>query len=283
MKNYTLINKNFILSENATISVKERGFKFGDGIFETCKIHNFVIYDYESHEKRLKEGLQALKIEFNIVDLKEKCLELIQKNNAKNGILRISISRGIGSMGYLPASNIEALLVVETFQERKVKSEEIIIGISEIALTKKPSWLQNCKTSQSLNYILAKIEARKNSHFDDLMLNEEGFVGECSSSNLFFIKDEKIYTPSLDCDILNGTMRQNIMKKFDVKECKIKKEELFQAEEIFLTNSNLLVLSVDKIEYDGKIKKFQKIIGAEILAKITQDLNDYCKKNGKNI
>ena len=281
MDNYTLINKKFVLSQNAQISTSQRACKFGDGIFETCKIFNGVIYDFESHKKRLEYGLEALEIEFDTSDLKENCYKLIKKNKLENGILKISISRGIGSMGYLPAENIEALEIIETTGEKKINRDKIIIGVSKIKLYKKPSFLQKCKTMQSLNYVLAKIAARKKSFFDDVMISDEGFVGECSSSNIFWIKNGKIYTSSLKCNILSGTVRQKILQKFVMKinivEASISR--LLSADEIFLTNSNFLVLAVDMLVFNDKKIKFQKKISDQVLNFINEDLKNYCLKN----
>ncbi len=132
--NYILINQKFVPENQALISVKQRAARYGDGIFETCKIIDNIIYDYQAHEARIKNGLKVLQISsgnnININNLKNQSYQLIKKNKIANGILRISISRGEGSMGYLPAPKIEPLLIIETIAEKKVQSKKIIIGIS---------------------------------------------------------------------------------------------------------------------------------------------------------
>ncbi len=280
MKQYTLINKKFILSKNAQISVQERACKFGDGVFETLKIHNYKIYDFRNHFLRLKKGLKAFKIDAKIDDLKKLSLSLIDKNQIQNGILRISISRGIGSMGYLPKENIQPLIIIETISPKKVdKNKKITIGISKIKLLKQQDFLKNCKTMQSINYVLAKIEARKKGFFDDIMLNQQGFIGESSSSNLFFVKNNKIYTPSLKCDILGGTVRKKILEKFPMKisQIEFKLSKLKNVDEIFLTNSNLLVLGVDEIIISKKKIALKKEISNKILKFLENDVEKNCK------
>ncbi len=277
MNNFRLINKKIIEKKFAKISIEERGFKFGDGIFETCKIYQGIIYDYKSHQDRIEAGLKALQIDFDIKNLKENCQKLIKKNKIKNGILRIYISRGIGSMGYLPAKKIKSLLVVETFKERKVRREKIRLGISKIKLYPKENFLQNCKTAQSLNYILAKIEARKNNNFDDVMISFEGLIGECSSSNIFWIKNQKIFTSSAKSFILEGLMRKKIIENFDVKIIDTKIDDLINADEVFITNSNLLILGVDEIIIDKKIIKYRKDFTKNIINFIKNDLENYVR------
>src|SRR3989338_6638915 len=126
-------------------------------------------------------------------------MELITKNAIKDGVLRLFVSRGEGSLGYLPKDDIEALIVAEISTNHKISSNRIRLGISKIRLQKRPNFLQKCKTMQGLNYILAKIAAKKIGNFDDILLNEKNYIAECSSYNIFWIKNNKIFTPSMKC------------------------------------------------------------------------------------
>lgn len=278
MKNYTLINKKFTLSEDAKISISERACKFGDGVFETCKIYNSKIYDFQSHLKRLKKGLKALQIFFDTENLEDDLYKLIKKNKIEEGILRFSVTRGVGSMGYLPADDISPLLIAETFSKKEVRRKKIRLGISKIKVAKKQNFLKNCKLMQSVEYILAKIEARKLGNFDDVMLSSEGYISETSSSNIFFVKGDKIYTPDQSCDALCGTIREKIIKKYPKKVnlCKSLPSRLENIDEIFITNSNLLALGVDEILISGKVKKLKKKISEDIFKFLLNDLKKEC-------
>lgn len=276
MDNYTLINKKIVLSSKALISVKERACRFGDGVFESLKIVNGKIYDYKSHENRLIRGLKALKINADISDLEKDSCKLIAENKIKNGMLRIAISRGNGSMGYLPKDGILPLIIIETAQEIKIISKRIKLGISKVRLLKRPLFLQKCKTMQSLQYILAKISSKQTGHFDDIMLSQRGFIGECSSSNIFWIKNNKIYTPSLKCDILPGTIRNKILRKFKVNAVETKVERLKEADEVFLTNSNFLVIAIDEIIFKDQKVKYKKEFSKRILDFINKDIEKKC-------
>ncbi|HLD76511.1 MAG TPA: aminotransferase class IV [Rickettsiales bacterium] len=277
MDNYTLINKKIILSQDAKISVAQRCCRFGDGIFETIKIVNGKIYDYKAHKARLDFGLQALQIKVDISYLPEKLMELITKNAIKDGVLRLFVSRGEGSLGYLPKDDIEALIVAEISTNHKISSNRIRLGISKIRLQKRPNFLQKCKTMQGLNYILAKIAAKKIGNFDDILLNEKNYIAECSSYNIFWIKNNKIFTPSMKCDILPGIIRQKIIKKFKVNLVTAKLQSLQNADEVFITNSNFLVLNVDEIDFAGKKIKYKKNLGIKILDFIKEDIEKQCR------
>ncbi len=277
MNNYVLINQKLVDESQALISVKERACRFGDGIFETFKIVSGIIYDYESHFARIKRGLKALEISAKINNLQTDSYQLIKKNQIKDGILRISISRGIGSMGYLPKDNILPLIIIETISEARYPSGEITLGISKIKAPKRPRILQNCKTMQGLNYVLAKINAKKSGHFDDVILSESRYISECSSTNIFWVKNGKIFTPQSSCDILLGTTREKIIKKFPLKINLVKARlaSLCGADEIFLTNSNFLVLPVDKLIVGKKNVKFKKEISSQVLQWLNDDIEKY--------
>lgn len=269
MNDYTLINKNFVENSIAAISIEERGFKFGDGIFETCKIHNGKIHNFKAHKNRFELGIKTLQIAFDASNLEEILEKLIVKNQVDNGILRFSLSRGIGSMGYLPKDGIASTFIAKTYKNHEAKGE-IKLGISKIKLAKPNEFLKKCKLNSAIEYVLAKIEARKKGNFDDMMLDENGFICETSSSNLFFIKDGKIFTPSSDLSLLCGTIRDLICRNFEVEEIKIKPSEIANFDEVFITNSNLLAKNVTEIRVFDEIFKF----GGEGFFKIEKFLLD---------
>ena len=188
-------------------------------------------------------------------------------------------------MGYLPAEKIQPLFIVETIAEKKITTSPIIVGISKIKAPNLSGILQKCKTMQGLNYILAKIAAKKSGHFDDILLSEKGFVSECSSSNIFWVKNNKIFTSSAKCNILFGTTRDKILKKFPIKinlvEARLSR--LKNADEIFLTNSNFLALAVDELVTNNKKIKLQKNLSSQVLQWLENDIEKYkCHQKNKN-
>lgn len=281
MTNFILINNKFIKERNAQISINERGFLFGDGIFETCRIANGKIYNFKAHEARIRDGFKCLKFSADISNLQKNCDQLIKKNKITDGILRISISRGIGSAGYLPTYESQPLIVIKTSQPRKITKEKITLGISKIKKIPKNSLPTSCKTMQGLPYALVKIEAQENKFFDNIILSQKNFISETSSANIFWIKNGKIYTPDKSCDALNGTIRQRLLKISPIKinEVKAKISTLENADEIFLSNTGFLILPVDELTLIKKgkkiTKKLQKNFGKEFLKLLEDDVKNY--------
>ncbi len=267
---YIIKNHQLIPEKQAQVSINERGLLFGDGIFETCKIFNGKIYDFKSHEARIKEGLKLLKFSAKISDLESDAKKLIKKNELKNGILKISISRGIGSLGYLPTYESEALIIIQTLEERKLPTK-ITLGISSI---KVPS-NYFAKSMNALPYLLTKIEAKENNFFDCVMLNEKKFISETSSANIFWVKNGRIFTPSKSCKMLRGTIRKKLLKISPIKilEKSSRISALKNADEIFLTNSSFLLLSVD--EFMGR--KLENNFGKNLQKLLVEDVKKSCQ------
>jgi branched-subunit amino acid aminotransferase/4-amino-4-deoxychorismate lyase len=252
MEKFIFKNQCLLPETQAQISIHERGFLFGDGIFETCRIIDKKIYDFSAHYKRIKKSLKALKFNAEIDDLEKKSYQLIKKNLVKDGILKISISRGVGSVGYLPTYESKALIIVQTLPLRELP-KEINLGISKIIAPKNI----NFKSMNALPYVLTKLEAQEQNYFDCVMLSAEKIICETSSANIFWVKDNVIYTPDDTCDIVVGTVREKILKLKNLKICKVRKKisALKNADEIFLTNSSFLIISVDNFLFNENQKR----------------------------
>lgn len=270
MTKYVFKNRQLILQTQAKISINERGFLFGDGVFESCKIYNSKIYDFSSHLQRIKFGLKNLKIDADILNLEKNSNILIAKNNVKNGILKISISRGVGSIGYLPENKIKPLTLIQTLSPRKLPNK-IGLGLSSLKLSN-----QNFgKTMNGLIYVLSKIEAKENGFFDNVILSNSENIGETSSANIFWVKDNQIFTPPKETQIILGTKRQKLLdiSPFKITQKLANLEELKQADEIFLTNSSFLILPVDEFLQ----KELKKDLGLKLLNIFKNDLKNLCK------
>ena len=259
-KKFIYKNDQILNHEDALISIDERGFLFGDGLFETCRFINQKIINFEAHLARIKIGLLSLKLNANIQNIESKCYNLISKNNLQDGIIRISISRGIGSRGYLPTNETPNLIIIQT-KELPITPKEINLMVCEI---NPPPF--KFKSANALQYILAKISAQENNFFDSIMLDKKGYSCETSSANIFWIKDKIIYTPSDDCEIVLGTIRSALieLKSLQIKCGKFKISDLKNADEVFITNASSLIMPIDKIAFRNKKEtieiKYKKIL-----------------------
>ena len=267
--NLISINGRIVNEDQALISVRERGFRFGDGVFETCRVFDGMIYNFEAHIERLKCGLDAIKIKARIVDLRDWSHKLIAKNSLKNGLIRIYVSRGIGSIGYLPLKDADPLIVIEAAELPKITALSIKLFLSSVTKVSLKSLNVNYKLAQGLNSTLARMEAIENHCFDGIMFNDLNEICETSSANIFWIKDDILYTPDESCGLLLGTTRQKIIDLSPVKIVKVKAkiEQLLDADEVFITSVALVILSIDQIAD----KKFTQQKYSKIFTKILND------------
>ncbi len=255
---YSCINSKIILSSDAKISVQDRGFMFGDGAFETCHI-NKKILDFDLHIQRLSKTLNLLKINVNLDKIKEDSYRLIGKNKIDQGLLRISISRGEGSAGYLPLEKVTPLIVIQARDISIPDNKELILGVSKDVLLYSRAITSFYKTANSINYILAKIEAKNNQFDDNILLNEKEQICETSSANIFWVKGRAIYTSSLGCGLLNGTKRQRVIqyinnhKDLELIQGEFYLEDLQDCDECFISNSSYLLRNISKIVINKKI------------------------------
>ncbi len=302
MSGYISINGKILPAKKALISVQDRGFRFGDGVFETCLIRDGKIYNWEAHKARLEAGLKVIKIIPTFYNTLNRhpdesrdpfsntesiptfvgmtAKTLIKKNKIKDGYLRIAVSRGVGSVGYLPVQNIQPTIVIETLPLNPKPKSPIKLCISKIQKPSLKSLPINYKLSQGLNSTLAKLEAVENKCFDALILNDKKQICETSSANIFWIKDDILYTPHQDCGILLGTIREKILQlsPIKIKLVKAKINDLLNADEVFITNISIGVLGIDEIvNQKFKVKKYSKIFGKILAA----DIKNYIQLSDK--
>jgi branched-chain amino acid aminotransferase len=247
---YIYLNNQFVTSENAFVSVRDRGFLFGDGVFETIAVHNSVPFAWEQHLLRLELALKYTKISANIDNLQAMCKKLLHKNNIENGMLRIAVSRGVGSQGFLPMG-AEATIVIETKEQGNFPENATLYKSSYRKISSDMIPVE-VKTAQGLNSTLARIEAKENNCFEALLLNINNEIAECSSSNIFWVKDDIIYTPSIKCGVLRGVIRETLLdiSPYKIKQSNYKIEHIIQADEVFITNSSWKILNTVKLEPD---------------------------------
>lgn len=274
MDKYTYINSSFIKKDQAFVSVSDRAFRFGDGIFETIRVRKSSIYQWKLHEHRIISGLSALKIDFNHEGILDSIIEIISKNSLVDGFVRIMISRGEGSIGYLPVTDIKPSLIIETISGYPNIPTEKNIWLSSYKKISSSMLPVECKTMQGLNSILAKIEANDNNCFEALQLTASNNIAECSSGNIFWIKNSKLFTPSLECGVLRGVMRQRVLDLTDIEieEGIYSIESILDADSVFITNVAVCVLPITRIIPYNKIFNTEDKNTIDIQKKIQKDL-----------
>ena len=263
---YLFLNNNIIDVEHANISVQDRGFLYGDSLFETLRSYNGNIFNFEKHFSRLKGSSNILKIPLNYTcdKVREIINELLKKNNLLDAYIRITLSRGVGSedLGFRISYNsssrfpvFEPTFVVQVKPisvysvELYKKGMSIIISKFRIS-TSCP--IASHKTSNFLTNILAMDEASSTGAHEAILLNTDGSVAEGACSSLFIVKDDTVITPGLNANILPGITRNTVLdicrnNGIPVKEESFGVDLLLKADECFLTNSLMEIMAVSEI------------------------------------
>lgn len=248
MPQYTLFNDEFFDTETPIIKVGNRAFKFGDGLFESMRMMNGKLQFPELHADRIKATMKALKMDgYNLLDeyfLKTKTGELARKNKIQaNGRFRLSIYRD-GEGLYTPETNKAAyLLEVKPLESSayELNKKGLIVDVYD-EITKPINKLSNFKTSNSLPFVMAALYQKQHRLDEVLLLNQNGFLCESTSSNLFVVYQNQIYTPALSEGCVGGVMRNVVMRlakqhQLPLIEAQINPQILNEAEEVFLTNA----------------------------------------------
>jgi branched-subunit amino acid aminotransferase/4-amino-4-deoxychorismate lyase len=240
-KSITCINGQFVPASEATVSVTDRGFRFGDGVFETVRVVDAVPHQWELHLARLNAGLAALRITAPEVDWMGVARDLIHKNNATSGFLRIAVSRGVGSRGYMPNADIQATWVMEIIPSAALPEEPLSLWLSTITRPPLSSLPANHKLAHGIGSTLALLEARDHGCDEALMLTHDGKLSECASGNIFWISGNQIFTPALSTACLAGTTRDAVMRlsPIRVEEVVADISALTNADAAFISNTRL--------------------------------------------
>lgn len=212
----------------------DEGYSFGLGVFETISVvdNHAVLLDY--HLQRLNEGKKVLGIEGKVTA--DEVLDYIKNNPMENGVLKIIVSD----------KNIIWQCRQNNYTNDKYE-KGFSTGISRVIRNETSQFTY----IKSLNYgdnIIEKRCALQNGYDEPIFLNTKGHLTEGATTNIFFIKDNKIITPSLSCGMLNGTIRKYIMDKYDVIEKIIYPDEVNKFDEMFLTNSLMGIMPVYRFE-----------------------------------
>ncbi|ANQ49216.1 aminotransferase class IV [Flammeovirga yaeyamensis] len=243
--NYILLNKEIIKTNKTNLPITDRGFQFGDGLFETMITKDGNIRFLEDHLERISKGLKELQI--NVLDdllTPEYIREQYKTLKKKNGIegesrIKLIVWRSGGGL-YTPLSKMGhvALLTQEYQQKRETKNLKVDFAET---VNVAPTPVSSCKTLSSLTYTLAGLEKQKRKLDDVILLNNEGYLAETISGNLFWVKNKVVFTPKISVGCVSGISRKNIIADLESKGYKVKrvfarKADIIDADAVLTTN-----------------------------------------------
>jgi aminodeoxychorismate lyase len=241
------LNGSFVPEAEAKVSILDRGFLYGDGLFEVMGVFRGRPFRWNDHMTRLQQGAAFLKIRvpFTEDELREHARQLIERNKMPEGLLRLTLSRGVGVRGYSPKGAEHPTLTMTLHPVPETKGGPPPVWRVITASFRLPAGeaLAQFKTCNKLSQVLARAEADARGADEALLLNTDGKVVEGSSSNLFWIEKETVNTPPLAAGILAGVTRvvvREICRKIGAPVCEkgITPAELRRADGVFLSLSS---------------------------------------------
>jgi branched-chain amino acid aminotransferase len=255
------IDGKYVPAEQASVSIFDHGFLYGDGVFEGIRAYGGRVFRLEEHVRRLYDSAQAimLRVPISQEEMSEAILETLRKNNLKDGYIRPIVTRGRGDLGLDPLKCPVPSIIIVAVEWGAMYGDLYEKGLTAVTVTVRrnpPDTLPpNIKSLNYLNNIMAKIEANIKGGNEAIILDSQGRISEGSGDNIFIIKDGKIYTP-YTINNLKGITRDAVMELARAKGVPIIERDvglfdLYTADEIFVTGTAAEVAPVARV--DGRV------------------------------
>ena len=262
MHRFVSFNQKIHSADQTNLSAISSAAFYGRGIFTSLAIYNQKPFQWEKHWRRLTENAKKIRLdlsEFSEENVKNALSETIRQNKIERARARITFFDESASGIWSFETNLKTSLLITTADFREAE-KDLHLTVSPYPINSK-SPLAGVKSCNYLENVLALENARAHGFAEAVRLNERGEIVSACMANLFWIKDEKIFTPVLETGCLEGTTRNFVIESakevFRVDE---KLEELLKADEVFLTSAGIGIASVKKID--------EKLFGNEITAKL---------------
>lgn len=261
------IDGTFYPEADAKVSVFDHGLLYGDGIFEGIRFYNGRVFKLTEHLERLWDSARALMltIPMTMQEMEAATLETIRKNGLRDGYIRLLVTRGKGNLGLSPDRCPKASVIIIAATIQLYPEEAYERGMTVVTCATRrvaPGALSPAvKSLNYLNNIMAKIEANLSKADEGLMLNEEGYVAECTGDNVFIVKRGEIFTPPTYAGSLRGITWQAVIDiaaglGYQVNVQQLTRYDLYTADEFFLTGTAAEVIAAVKLDNriigDGK-------------------------------
>jgi len=253
------INGTLYAKEDARVSVYDHGLLYGDGVFEGMRSYGGKVFRLAQHLQRLWESAKAIWLEIPVTQeaLAAAVTETLSANDIQDGYIRLVVTRGAGTLGLDPNRTSDPQVIIITDHITLYPDEYYENGLKIVTVATRrnhPDALNpRIKSLNYLNNILAKIEGLQAGCVEALMLNHRDEVAECTGDNIFLVKSGCLITPATDAGILEGITRQAVIELaqeagMDVREPTIKLDDVYQADECFLTGSAAEVVPVVQVD-----------------------------------
>ena len=244
-----LYNDRFVPSRESVLRPGQVGLFTGWGVFTTLRIYRGIPFAFERHWERMRRDAGLLNVEMppSRDDLRAQLIELAVRNRCPESKMRLNVMRSKGGLFEGPGSGRATDIVAFTADLATV-AETVALDLQEngrfaaspFAGVKTLSWVENLTMFEN---------AHRKGFADAILLNERGEVSECTSANIFAVKEGVTYTPPLDSGLLPGITRRVMLEELTepVKERTLLPEDLYAADEVFITSSTRELVPVGRI------------------------------------
>jgi len=250
------VNGRFVPEAEATVSVFDRSFLYGDGLFETVRVANGRPFRLRPHLERLSRGAEGLgiRLPFDTSELIRVASDLLRLNKTREALLRVTASRGIGPRGYSPRGADRPFMVISTHPVPPIRATPASWTLATVPYRMQSGDpLTRWKTANKLLQVLARREAEQKGAHEALLRDEAGQVCETTSGNVFWISRDGLGTPPSDAALLPGITREIVIELarlmgIPVIERPTRPEDLTGAEGVFLTQTSLGLVEVTALD-----------------------------------
>ena len=254
MSKIVYLNSKFVKFRDAKIHVEDRGLQFSDSVYEVVSVFNNKFIDYSFHMKRLKYSLKELNIKYTVKTSKLRNIfeKLVLKNKIKSGIIYLQITRGVQPRNHAYLDQYTPNIIIYVRKKTFNLPGNSFVGKTAITVKDLRWKRRDIKTVSLLPNILAKKDAEKRGAYEAIFI-DNGKVTEGTSSNVWIIKNNVLITHPSNTDILKGITRETLKKlikneKLQLKEKEFNKEQLYTADEVFITSASSFVTPIIKID-----------------------------------
>ena len=266
--------------DHAVISVFDHGFLYGEGVYETLRTFNGHPFLFDRHMQRLRNssGMLMLPVPISDADMAARCRETMEAAGLGHGphdeaYIRILLTRGIGELSYDPAGcpTPSVIIIVKPHVDPPASAYAQGATLSIVSIVRNHPGTVNpmIKSNNLLNNALAMQEAARRGADEGVMRNFRGELAECTTSNLFIVKDGTAFTPPLDAGLLPGITRAYLFEVGEdagipVREAVLRDHDLLTADEAFFTSTTRGVMPATRVD--------EHVIGAGVPGPVTRAL-----------
>lgn len=252
-------NGKLVNSGKTLISVFDHGLLYGDGVFEGIRTYGCLIFRLKEHIDRLYKSADAIELKIPLTKTKmiEAVVKTLKANSLKNSYIRLVVTRGVGDLGLDPRKCRKPTIFIITHTIKLYPKEFYDRGLDIVTAQTRRNYPKaldpRIKSLNYLNNILAKIEAIKAGTEEAIMLTCDGYVAECTGDNIFMVKNRELITPPVEIGALKGITRDaaiGLARSLGIPfyEKLLRMEDLYSAEEVFLTGTAAEIIPVIKID-----------------------------------